>query len=449
MGDLLSFLYTVIDTLSLVFFLDAFATRRWDNWKFKLGVGCFVALLFWVLQVPFVFFGRDQAMKIGMILLSYTISARVLYKEISDKMLLLLVCREYLGTYYLSFGLGMMGAFICGMDGESFRTSFPRAMVYGGINYSTELFLAYTFRRVMRKRSFSGRPNRLTGVRSWLYFLFPSTSFVMLVLLLYMTTGKNTSEMVIAAACGLIFAANVAVLYLLERMEKTVENQERVLALEQQLQFQAKNMEAASQLYTAQRHKVHDFRAHLNTLQGLLENQEYDAAEQYLNSVTQEQTDRLFLVNSHHAILDALFNTKATEAIQKGIEIDFELNDLSALPFDVSDMAVLFSNLLDNAIEACEKIEGDRVIRVSAVLKQSFLFSVRNTTLPVEIKNDTIQTTKPNASLHGFGISNIKLILNKYHADFVMDYEDGWFQFTGEIEAQAEEVVLRENVYAQ
>lgn len=434
MDDLLSFLYTVIDTLSLVFFLDAFATRRWDNWKFKLGVGCFVALLFWVLQVPFVFFGRDQAMKIGMILLSYTISARVLYKEISDKMLLLLVCIEYLVTYYLSFGLGMMGAFICGVDGESFQTSFPRAMVYGGINYSTELFLAYTFRRVMRKRSFSGRPNRLTGVRSWLYFLFPSTSVVMLVLLLYMTTRKNASEMVIVAACGLIFATNVAVLYLLERMEKTVENQERVLALEQQLQFQAKNMESASQLYTAQRHKVHDFRAHLNTLQGLLENQEYDAAEQYLNSVTQEQTDRLFLVNSHHAILDALFNTKATEAIQKGIEIDFELNDLSTLPFDVSDMVVLFSNLLDNAIEACEKINSNRVIRVSAVLKQSFLFSIRNTTLPVEIKNDTIKTTKPNAHLHGFGLSNIKLILNKYHADFVMDYEDGWFQFTGEIE---------------
>lgn len=242
--------------------------------------------------------------------------------------------------------------------------------------------------------------------------------------------------MVIAAVCGLIFAANVAVLYLLERMEKTVENQERVLALEQQLQFQAKNMEAASQLYTAQRHKVHDFQAHLNTLQDLLQNQEYDAAEQYLNSVSKEQTDRLFLVNSHHAILDALFNTKATEAIQKRIDIDFELNDLSALPFDVSDMVVLFSNLLDNAIEACEKIEDDRGIRVSAVLKQSFLFSVRNTTLPVEIKNDTIQTTKPNASLHGFGLSNIKLILNKYHADFVMDYEDGWFQFTGEIEAQ-------------
>lgn len=119
---------------------------------------------------------------------------------------------------------------------------------------------------------------------------------------------------------------------------------------------------------------MHDFRAHLNTLQDLLQNQEYTAAVQYLSSVTKEQTERLFLVNSHHTILDALFNTKATEALRKGIDIGFELNDLSALPFDVSDMVVLFSNLLDNAIEACERVNGDRVIRVSVVLKQSFLF---------------------------------------------------------------------------
>ena len=112
MGDLLSFLYTVVDTLSLIFFLDAFAQRRWDNWKFTLGIGCLVALNFWILQVPLVFFGRDPAVKIGMILLSYTLSARALYREISSGMLLLLVCIEYLMTYCLSFGLGMAGAFI-------------------------------------------------------------------------------------------------------------------------------------------------------------------------------------------------------------------------------------------------------------------------------------------------------------------------------------------------
>ena len=208
MGDLLSFLYTVVDTLSLIFFLDAFAQRRWDNRKFTLGIGCLVALNFWILQVPLVFFGRDPAVKIGMILLSYTLSARALYREISSGMLLLLVCIEYLMTYCLSFGLGMAGAFICGMDGASFRTSFPLMISYGVINYSAELFLAYTFRKLMRRRRSLRTPNKLTGVKSGLYFLFPGTSFVMLVLLLYMTTGKSASEMVIAAVCGLIFAAN-------------------------------------------------------------------------------------------------------------------------------------------------------------------------------------------------------------------------------------------------
>lgn len=157
MGDFLSFLYTVVDSLSLILFLDVFAERRWSDRKFTIGVGCFVALNFWILKVPLIFFHRNQAIKIGMILLSYTFSARVLYAKISSKLLLLLVGVEYLITYSLSFGLGMLGAFVCGMDGESFRSSFPLMIVYGVINYSTELFLAYLFRKLMKQKHFRER----------------------------------------------------------------------------------------------------------------------------------------------------------------------------------------------------------------------------------------------------------------------------------------------------
>ena len=48
-----------------------------------------------------------------------------------------------------------------------------------------------------------------------------------------------------------------------------------------------------------------------------------------------------------------------------------------------------------------------------------------------KIHDGNIRTTKSDPALHGFGLSNIKLILNKYAADFIMDYADGWFQFTG------------------
>lgn len=117
-----------------------------------------------------------------------------------------------------------------------------------------------------------------------------------------------------------------------------------------------------------------------------------------------------------------------------GIVIIFLTNFIQYAPegFEVQAFRYLLKTNMQERLVSYFEDAVKEVVRK----KQSFLFSVRNTTLPVEIKNDTIQTTKPNASLHGFGLSNIKLILNKYHADFVMDYEDGWFQFTGEIEAQ-------------
>lgn len=232
----------------------------------------------------------------------------------------------------------------------------------------------------------------------------------MLVILLYVTSGHNIEEVVSAGCCILIFISNIAVLFLLEQMEYAASEREQLLTLNQQIQLQSKSMDSASALYSAQRKKAHDFRAHLNILNRLMKNQEYTEAEKYLEKITEQQTDRLFLVNTHHPILDALFNTKAAEATQKKINIDFEVNDLSKLPFDSSDMVVLLSNLLDNAIEACQQYEKeDKTIHVMAISQKDFFISIRNTSAPVVILNGSIPTTKPEPQLHGFGLANIQL----------------------------------------
>lgn len=45
-----------------------------------------------------------------------------------------------------------------------------------------------------------------------------------------------------------------------------------------------------------------------------------------------------------------------------------------------------------------------------------------------------IPTTKPNAQLHGFGLENVKTLLHKYNGEYAMEYDEGWFTFTGEID---------------
>ena len=451
MDALISLVYTIIDSVCVCLFLDAFASHRWRDHRFLVGVIVQTILMYASIEFSVIALNRNQIVKIFLILLSCFIVARTLYENISGRFLLFLIVVEYLLTYSLSFAVGMLAtsvcgmdaqtfqadkalSLICGMDAQTFQADKALSLIYGISYYSAELFIIALFRKMMLQRMGNRPRSDAQHSQLILYFLFPCASFVMLVILLYVTSGHNIEEFVSAGCCILIFISNVAVLFLLERMEYAASEREQLLMLNQQIQLQSKNMTSASELYSAQRKKVHDFRAHLNILNQLMKNQEYSAAEEYLEKITEQQTDRLFLVNTHHPILDALFNTKATEATQKKISIDFEVNDLSNLPFDASDIVVLLSNLLDNAIEACQQYDkGDKAIHVMAVAQQDFFVSVRNTSEPVVIINGSIPTTKPEPQMHGFGLANIRLILEKYSGEYTMFYENGWFQFTADI----------------
>ena len=434
MDALISLVYTIVDSVCVCLFLDAFASRRWKDHRFLIGVIVQTILTYASIEFSVIALNRNKIVKILLILLSCFMVARTLYENISGKFLLFLIVIEYLLTYSLSFAVGMLATTVCGMDAQTFQADKTLSLIYGISYYSAELFIIALFRKMMLQRMDNRPRSDAQHSQLILYFLFPCASFVMLVILLYVTSGHNIEEFVSAGCCILIFISNIAILFLLERMEYTASEREQLLMLNQQIQLQSKNMTSASELYSAQRKKVHDFRAHLNILNQLMKNQEYSAAEEYLEKITEQQTDRLFLVNTHHPILDALFNTKAAEATQKKINIDFEVNDLSKLPFDASDMVVLLSNLLDNAIEACQQYDKcDKAIHVMAVAQQDFFISVRNTSEPVTIINGSIPTTKPEPQLHGFGLANIRLILEKYSGEYTMFYENGWFQFTADI----------------
>ena len=104
---------------------------------------------------------------------------------------------------------------------------------------------------------------------------------------------------------------------------------------------------------------------------------------------------------------------------------------------DVYKRQVVLGNLLDNAIEACLKLEeAKRRIEVSVLRDEAYAdsdaklyVSIINTSLPVHIEKDCIATTKPEPHLHGFGLPCAKELLRRNNAFYTMDYHDGAFQF--------------------
>lgn len=231
---------------------------------------------------------------------------------------------------------------------------------------------------------------------------------------------------------------DISALFLLDQLENSIQMRKMLAVARQRAETQASNIKALTDSYSAQRRLTHDFRKYLFTLSNMLAQGKVEDASKYLEKLKVQQTERILLVNSHHPTIDAILNQAGYTAQSKNIDIHFELNDLSMVKIPVLDLTVVMSNLLDNAIEGCERLPDSQKhwISVKAIYTEaqpnSLFFSVTNSSLPLAITGDHLPSTKHPAELHGYGLPNVLSILKTYNAEYVMACEDGHFLFAVE-----------------
>ena len=271
------------------------------------------------------------------------------------------------------------------------------------------------------------------GTRWMLSFLFPAASFVLLAVLIFVVQG--ISEMVLAVAIfgGVLVIANAAIVYLLRMMERQAKEERERSLLHQQMEIQTGSILALEKSYRSQRQATHEFRNQLQTIHDLLARDAKEEALRYVEQLQGMQTTRVFAVNTHHPILDAVLNQKYQAAKELDVDFQFRVNDLSGLKLETDALVVLFSNLLDNAVEGCARLPEGRMIRCSILLSDSLYISIRNTSPPVVMHGKEIPTTKEPKHEHGFGLISVRRILEDLGAEYTFHYADGWFEFVAEI----------------
>lgn len=125
--------------------------------------------------------------------------------------------------------------------------------------------------------------------------------------------------------------------------------------------------------------------------------------------------------------LDVLIRDKAKVAREKKIDFTAVIHFADGDFLDPLDISTLFGNALDNAIEASEKLSvSRRVVTVKARhIHDMLVIAVENNTL-LEA-NLSEKTSKKDTFFHGFGLSNIKNIVEKYEGECLTTCEDGVF----------------------
>lgn len=270
----------------------------------------------------------------------------------------------------------------------------------------------------------------------WLRFLFfPIFTIVsisaMLSVFKYVQTAEQANLLSIIAF-GIV-GMNIVVFYLindiLEREMQVHEN--RIFQIETKNQLAM--YRSISENLDNQKRKTHEYKNQILCIESLLRKQQYHKLEEYVNNIYGGLNEELDAINTNNVIVNAILNTKYQEANAKGIVFVFRVNDLSELEVKDEDVVTLLSNLLNNAIEACETCEGKRIIKLKFVKeKDLIIIAVKNTyNNSVVYENGEIKSTKTsNVEEHGIGIKNILRIIEKYGGSYVIEERNEEFYFS-------------------
>lgn len=293
----------------------------------------------------------------------------------------------------------------------------------------TSIFGAWLMLRVRRMQNHEQiRPKWLL-----LTIPFPAVSLGMLAIVFHSNRGAKDLSLTSVVFSILLAVANIAIIYLFGLMENRTTEAKKLALLSQQMEIQTNGIIALEQNYRAQRTATHEYRNQLQTIHDLLLTENKDSALSYIEQLQGMQATRIFAVNSHHPIIDAVLNQKYQQAQEHDIDVRMQVSDLSSVKVSADQLVVLLSNLLDNAIEACLRLPENRTIECCMILTESLFLSVRNTSLPVEIDGYFIPTSKEPKEDHGYGLPHIDYILTQLNAEYVLSCEEGWFEFAAEI----------------
>ena len=184
-------------------------------------------------------------------------------------------------------------------------------------------------------------------------------------------------------------------------------------------------------------------------IKGLVAGEKYGEVEKYIGKLDETIEELTYKFSTGNAVTDVIINDKYRLAKDAGITFSVKFEYRKTDTISAFDMGVVLHNLLDNALEACEKLDRERrYISLNLKRKEHFLLiEVENSFDGMLIWEDeekipatTKQSGLPDILMeHGVGLKNVKDVAERYLGYMDIRAEKDTFRVTVMLQ-QKEEV---------
>lgn len=241
---------------------------------------------------------------------------------------------------------------------------------------------------------------------------------------------------VVSVVAGLLYAEILITIVSCQKMIGLQEEREKYFVEQQQVHAIQERMEEVERFYSGIRQMKHEMKNHLTNIKGLVRNGSHEEIERYIDQMGESMNVFELTIKTGNTVTDVIVNDKQKAADKQEIQFKSEFFYPKSDGYHAYDIGVIINNLLQNALEACEKMtEGKRYIYLSGRQKKKFyLINVKNS-FEGEVTFDTktnlpLSTKGEHMSLHGIGLSNVKREVDKYMGDVDIKVKKNEFSVT-------------------
>lgn len=260
--------------------------------------------------------------------------------------------------------------------------------------------------------------------RQYKYIFFSIGLNLLSAILIFMIIYKETPlsvtnlflDIIIILISSGILILNIFLMWLIIRVIKDSSLRAENKCIKENIQLQYKYYLNMQQSQLKVKKLYHDMKNHMICIENLY------GKNEYVTNINNQLEECSSIFNTNNMILDIILNDKQNICKSKGIDLLADINFKECDFIDIADVCSIFSNMIDNAIEACEKIEDENIgknIKIKGtIVKSLYVIRCENTKNNiVKLKNGLVLTDKKDKFLHGIGISSMKNSIEKYNGN--------------------------------
>ncbi len=416
-----SLITTFLESFCCVMFIDVFFERRewFKRWKYYL-----LTILLWVSCFGIAYINIIY-IRMLVAIMGFSIIAHIGFKgKLWHKVLFSVL---YYGIMLIADCIVQL--FV--VTSRSIIMNSPDVKYTILMIFAKTLLLIITLLIKLLFRGKQGHSN-ISSDNILLYMIIPIMTIVLN--LVFLTVEANTAMIVASIIILFLDVIFVMMLSVISDKEKRISE---IRLSEENAKRSIEVFNALEQAYSEQRNSTHEFRHHMECIYGLLKNDEYKQAKEYVDRVNENYITVVNSYDTGNPIVNTVLSQKIQLAQRNGIYIIPIFNNLRHIKLEKDDIVIILSNLLDNAMEACDKLKN-RKKEIKLSMEDDGVHTTIAVKNPIEeelnIKDGKLLTSKGDKLNHGIGISNVERVVRKYDGECMYRVKDGFFFYTINIE---------------